>query len=97
MGKLKDLQKSYEVYNLGSGCGYSVLEVLRGFENELGKPVTFEMGARRAGDVAKLIANSDKAHEKLGWKCTKSLQEMCQDSCNFIFRRYNIPHPNKKQ
>lgn len=48
------------------------------------------MGPRRVGDVAKLIANSDKAYEKLGWKTTKSLQEMCTDSCNFIFKRYDV-------
>jgi UDP-glucose 4-epimerase len=47
--------------------------VLKGFEKVLGKPVTFEMGERRKGDVAKLIASSKKAHEKLGWKTTKTL------------------------
>lgn len=41
MENLKAIDKSYEIYNLGSGCGYSVLEVLKGFEVVLGKPVTF--------------------------------------------------------
>ncbi len=51
-----------------------MLEVLKGFEKVLGHPVKFEIGARRYGDVAKLIANSDKAYEKLGWKTTKTLE-----------------------
>lgn len=48
------------------------------------------MGGRRKGDGAKLIANSEKAHEKLGWKTVKTLEDMCRDSCRFVFTRYNI-------
>lgn len=62
MENLKVVNNSYEIYNLGSGCGYSVLEVLKGFEKVLGKPVKYEMGPRRFGDTAKLIANADKAN-----------------------------------
>lgn len=73
MENLKVVDKSYEIYNLGSGCGFSVLEILKGFEKVLGKPVKYEIGARRFGDTAKLIANADKANEKLGWKTTKTI------------------------
>lgn len=90
MENLKVVDKSYEIYNLGSGCGFSVLEILKGFEKVLGKPVKYEIGARRFGDTAKLIANADKANEKLGWKTTKTIEEMCRDSCKFIFKRYKI-------
>ena len=56
------------MYNLGSGNGYSVLEVLKCFEKGLGKQLSYEIVDRRPGDMPKLIARCDKANKELGWK-----------------------------
>lgn len=61
ISQLLVIDKPYEVYNLGSGSGYSVLEILNGFEKVLGEPVKYEMGARRFGDIPKLTANTEKS------------------------------------
>lgn len=60
MNKLPAIEKNYEVYNLGTGCGYSVLEVVKGFEKAMGAPLNYVIGEPRHGDVAKLVANIDK-------------------------------------
>lgn len=66
------------------------MEVVKGFERAIGKPLNWEYGPRRAGDGARLIANSEKALAKLGWQKTKSLDQMCADSYNFVLTRYNV-------
>lgn len=58
MKKLPELKSNVEAYNLGRGQGYSVLQVLKGFEKALGYPVKMEMAARRPGDVSQLMANA---------------------------------------
>lgn len=87
MNRLAKIENNYEVYNLGTGCGYSVLEVVRGFEKAMGRPLNYSIGEPRHGDVAKLVANIKKGTEELGWKVTKSLDDMCRDSFIFIDRR----------
>lgn len=67
-------------YNLGTGQGHSVLEVISAYEQQSGKPVPYEIVERRAGDVAANWAAVDKAHAELGWKATRDLGEMCADS-----------------
>ena len=67
-------------YNLGTGEGHSVLEVVSAYEQQSGKPVPYEIVDRRPGDVAANWANVDKAHTELGWRATRSLDEMCADS-----------------
>lgn len=70
-----------EVYNLGNGRGYSVLEVLKTVEKVTGRPVPFEMGPRRAGDPAVLVASAEKAGRELGWKPQKpDLTEIVSDA-----------------
>jgi UDP-glucose 4-epimerase len=66
--------------NLGTGRGNSVLEVVRAFEKASGKPVPFQFVPRRPGDVAQCYADPSLAREVLGWKATRSLDEMCADS-----------------
>jgi UDP-glucose 4-epimerase len=66
--------------NLGTGQGYSVLEVVRAFEQASGCPIPFEIVARRPGDVASYYASPTAASELLGWRAQKSLQDMCTDS-----------------
>ena len=88
MKRLTSMQNNIEEFNLGTGSGYSVFEVLKGFEKALGGPIKTKIAPRRCGDVPKLLANIDKATQVLGWKVTKSLEEMCQDSVNFIQKRF---------
>ncbi|MEN3112784.1 UDP-glucose 4-epimerase GalE [Uliginosibacterium paludis] len=66
--------------NLGTGQGYSVLDVVRAFEAASGKPVPYEIVARRAGDVAQCYADPALAAELLGWRAERGLAEMCADS-----------------
>ncbi|MDP5238109.1 UDP-glucose 4-epimerase GalE [Uliginosibacterium sp. 31-16] len=66
--------------NLGTGMGYSVLDVVRAFEKVSGKPVPFEIVARRSGDVAQCYADPAMAADKLGWRAERGIEEMCADS-----------------
>ncbi|MGH8952180.1 MAG: UDP-glucose 4-epimerase GalE [Acidimicrobiia bacterium] len=67
-------------YNLGTGRGHSVLEVITAYEQQSGLPVPYEIADRRAGDVAANWADASKAQAELGWKATRSLEDMCADS-----------------
>jgi UDP-glucose 4-epimerase len=67
-------------YNLGTGEGHSVLEVIATYERESGKPIPYEVVGRRTGDVAANWADVSKAHNELGWRATRGLEEMCADS-----------------
>jgi UDP-glucose 4-epimerase len=67
-------------YNLGTGEGHSVLEVIKTYEQESGRPVPYEITGRRPGDVATSYADVSKAASELGWKTTRDLAEMCADS-----------------
>lgn len=67
----------WHAFNLGTGRGYSVLEMMRAFEEASGKPVPYDVKPRRAGDVAACYANAAKAQQLLGWEAKRGLQEMC--------------------
>jgi len=69
-----------EIFNLGTGIGYSVLEVVNAFEEASGKEIPYEIVERRAGDVGSCYADPSKANQMLGWHAEKSLMEMCKDS-----------------
>ena len=73
-----------EAFNLGTGTGYSVLDIVRAFEQTSGVPVPYEIKPRRAGDIAVNYADPSKALEILGWKATRDVSKMCLDSWNFI-------------
>ncbi len=66
--------------NLGTGIGYSVLDIVHAFENANGLKVPYAIGPRRPGDVATVYANPTKARELLGWEAQKSIEDMCRDS-----------------
>ena len=66
--------------NLGTGRGYSVLEVVRAFEAASGRPVPYRFAPRRPGDVAQCYADPRLAQRVLGWKARRSLEEMCADA-----------------
>lgn len=87
-GHVKALAKLAEnpgvvAYNLGTGRGYSVLEVIRGFEKTSGKPVAYRIAPRRPGDAAQCYADPAKAERELGWKAELDLEQMCADSWNW--------------
>ena len=68
-----------EVFNIGTGNGYSVLEIVRAYEQASGKKVPYKIGPRRAGDIGECYACPTKAFEALGWKAERGIQEMCTD------------------
>ena len=93
-GHLKALENNrknggVKIYNLGSGSGVSVLELVRAFEKASGKKIPFEIISRRAGDIAFCYADVVKAEKELGWKTEKTLDEMCQDSWNWQSKNPN--------
>jgi len=66
--------------NLGTGCGYSVLDMVRSFEKASGRPVPYALVARRTGDVASCYADPALAEALLGWKAKRGIDEMCRDA-----------------
>ena len=81
--KLEKEGKGLFIYNLGTGKGYSVLDMVKAFEKSTGKKVAYKIAPRRAGDIATCYSDPTKAKEELGWEATKTLDEMCEDSWNF--------------
>ena len=71
-------------YNLGTGVGYSVLDIVNAFERVNEVKVPFTMAPRRAGDVAQCYADPEKAGKELCWQATRGLDEMCRDSWNYV-------------
>lgn len=68
------------IYNLGTGNGYSVLDVLHAYEKACGKTLPYEIKPRREGDIATCYCDASKAERELGWKAQKSIEDMCADS-----------------
>ena len=82
--KLEKEEKGLYIYNLGTGKGYSVLNMVEAFEKATGKKVAYKIAPRRAGDIATCYADPKKAKEELNWEATKTLEDMCKDSWNYI-------------
>ena len=85
VGHVKALKKIEEkaglcIYNLGTGVGYSVLDIVKNFEEATGVKIPYEIKARRAGDIATCYADATKAKEELGWTAQYGIKEMCADS-----------------
>ncbi len=85
LGHLRALEKlmsnpGVAVYNLGTGRGYSVLEMIEAFSQASGKDIPYSIVGRRAGDIATCYADPSSAEKELGWKAKRGLQEMCRDS-----------------
>ena len=84
-GHLKALEKLESstgvlTYNLGTGSGSSVLDMVKAFENATGKKVPYTIAPRRPGDVAACYADPTKAESELGWKAERGIEEMCEDT-----------------
>ncbi len=75
-----NMQQNNEIFNLGTGKGYSVLEVIKAFEQASGKNLPYVIGARRAGDVEQIWADATKAEKLLKWKCQYNLNAMMNDA-----------------
>lgn len=85
VGHVKALEKlatnpGLVTYNLGTGNGYSVLDVVKAFSEASGREIPYEIAPRRAGDIATCYADPKKANEELGWKAERGIKEMCGDS-----------------
>ncbi|CCY83947.1 uDP-glucose 4-epimerase [Clostridium sp. CAG:149] len=85
VGHVKALKKIEEkagvcIYNLGTGKGYSVLDVVKAYEKACGKEIKYEIKPRRPGDIATCYADATKAKEELGWVAERGIEEMCADS-----------------
>ena len=94
LGHLKAVEKinskpGLVIYNLGTGSGYSVLEVIKAFEKYSEKTIPYEIIERRVGDIASCYANPAKAYEELNWKAEKGIEEMCRDAW-----RWQSENPN---
>lgn len=84
-GHVKAIEKistnpGLKVYNLGTGKGYSVLDIVKNFEKASGVKIPYEIKPRRAGDIAECYADASKAKEELGWEAQYGILEMCEDS-----------------
>ena len=93
-GHLKALEKISELdgihyYNLGTGVGYSVLDLVHAFEEVNSVKVPYKIVERREGDIASCYADSTRALQELGWKAEKTLQDMMKDSYRFILEEKN--------
>ncbi len=77
--KLAD-KEGLSIYNLGTGVGYSVLDMVKAFSKACGKEIPYEIKPRREGDIATCYANPAKAKAELGWEAVRGLEEMCEDT-----------------
>ncbi len=78
--------KGIDYFNLGTGVGYSVLDIVNTFESVNGIKINYKIGKRRSGDIAEYYADSSKAEKLLGFKVTKTIEDMCKDSYNYILK-----------
>ena len=85
--KLEKEKKGIYIYNLGTGKGYSVLDMINAFEKSTGKKVKYKITQRRPGDVATCYADPSKAKRELNWEAEKTLEDMCKDSWNYIAKK----------
>ena len=80
---LERAPEGLSIYNLGTGSGVSVMEIVNAFEKENNLKLNYRIGDRRPGDIAEMYANAEKAYRELGWKTEKTIEDMCKDSWNF--------------
>lgn len=90
--KMFGKMKGYEIINLGTGNGVSVLEMVNAYNKVCGGKVKYEFAPRRAGDIAECYACADKAKKELNWQATRNLEDMCKTSYN-----YECKHTKKQK
>jgi len=94
IGHIKALEKIWEnpgvkAYNLGTGNGYSVLQVIQNFKDASGVDIPYEIAPRRAGDIDECYADASLAKEELGWEAKRTMKDMCEDTW-----RWQSQNPN---
>lgn len=93
LGHIKALEQITDktgvfIWNLGTGNGYSVMEVLKAYEKACGKELAYKVVDRRPGDIAMCYADTTKSKEELGWVALRGIDEMCEDSWRFTKNEY---------
>ena len=83
LDKLRKDKAGMHIYNLGTGVGYSVLDMVNAFEKANNIKVPYKIAPRRAGDIAMCYSDPKRAKEELGFEATRTLEDMCRDSWNF--------------
>ena len=95
IGHIKAIEKLHKdrpglvTYNLGTGVGYSVLDVIKNYEMACGKKLPYVITERRPGDIGICYADPTKAYKELGWKADRGIEEMCRDSYNWQSKNPN--------
>ena len=89
LARLESTDEAVSTWNLGTGKGTSVFEMLHAFERAVGRPVPYEVVGRRAGDIAASYADPGRANAELGWTATRTIDDMCEDSW-----RWQSQNPN---
>ena len=84
---IKHAKSGIHYYNLGTGVGYSVLDLVKSFEKINGVKVPYKIVGRRDGDIASCYADPTKAYKELGWKAELGIEDMMRDSYNFILKQ----------
>ena len=78
------MQPGVSIYNLGTGNGTTVFEMIKAFENASGEKLPYKIAPRRAGDLPVLTANAEKAEKELGWRATHTVEDAMRDTINFL-------------
>ena len=86
---LAETAKGIDYFNIGTGTGYSVLDIVKAYEQATGLTIKYEIVDRRPGDIAECYADPTKAYEKLGWKAEYGIETMCED-----LARWQSMNPN---
>ena len=80
LARLMNTDAGVLAYNLGTGCGSSVLQMIGAFEKASGRKIPYRIVARRPGDIAVCYADASLAQRELGWRAVRSIEQMCADS-----------------
>ncbi|MBR1802158.1 UDP-glucose 4-epimerase GalE [Candidatus Saccharibacteria bacterium] len=81
---MEKMQPGVSIYNLGTGNGTTVFEMIKAFENASGEKLPYKIAPRRAGDLPVLTANAEKAEKELGWRATHTVEDAMRDTINFL-------------
>lgn len=85
--KLEKEERGLFIYNLGTGTGYSVLDIIKTFERVNNLKLNYKIVERRPGDIAECYADASKAREELNWEAKKTLDDMCRDAYNYVLMK----------
>ena len=94
---LRHMKPGVSIYNLGTGQGYSVLDVVKAYSKACGKEIPYEIKPRRAGDIATCYSDPSKAKKELGWEAKYGIEEMCRDSYHWQFMNPDGYQTGKEQ